>query len=133
MQILTMQRHARPVDNIKPVLSAEDIQSIQRAVRDVHVDDAVQGYILDIVGATRTLPAVALGASPRASLNLLHASQAHAALQGRTYVKPDDVKILAPLVLGHRVVVRPDQRMRGATAAGCVQEAMGRVPVPVGS
>ncbi len=130
-RILGGQFQARPVDTIAPVMDASDILAMQSGVRDVHVDAAIQGYILDIVGLTRTLPAVALGASPRGSLGLMHAAQALAALQGRSFVKPDDVKALAPAILAHRIIVRPEQRVRGVTAFSCVEEALNRTSVPV--
>lgn len=129
--VLSNQRHHRPVDAIAPVTSAVEILEMQRAVRDVHVDGSVQEYILDLVTATRTLPAVSLGASPRGSLSLLYASQARAALQGRNFVKPDDVKALALVVLSHRLIVRPDQRIRGITAQSCIEEVLNRTAVPV--
>jgi len=131
-EILIHQRHARPVDSVPSVMTAEEILEMQTAVRNVHVDESVQGYILDIVAATRNMPAIQLGASPRGSLNLLYASQARAALVGRNFVKPDDVKALAPTILSHRIIVRPEQRIRGVTAGDCVREALQRVPVPVG-
>ena len=131
-RILMNHRTMRPVDTIKPILSAEEIIAMQAAVREVHVDSSIQNYILDIVGATRTLPAVSLGASPRASLSLMYASQARAAIQGRDFVKPDDVKALAVSVLAHRVIVRPDQRIKGVTPLSCVQDILKRIPVPVG-
>jgi MoxR-like ATPase len=113
-------------------MDASEILKMQSAVRDIHIHESVQGYILDLVALTRTLPAVALGASPRGSLNLLYACQARAAIQGRNYVKPDDVKALAPVILAHRIIVRPEQRIRGMTTLACVQEALRRVPIPVG-
>ncbi len=131
-RILTNQRHSPPVDSINPVVDAAEILAMQSAVRDVHVDPSVQDYILNLVGATREMPVVSLGASPRGSLNLLYACQAYAALQSRNYILPDDVKALAPIVLAHRIIVRPEQRMRGVTALSCVQEALNRVAVPVG-
>jgi MoxR-like ATPase len=131
MKMLTDQRHIRPVDSIVPAMEAGEILAMQSAVRDVHVDESIQGYILDVVATTRLLPAVALGASPRGSLALLHACQARAALQGRNFVKPDDVKALALVTLPHRVIVRPEQRIRGVTALSCVKEALERVRVPV--
>jgi len=131
MKMLTSQRYIRPVDTVLAVMEACEILELQTAVRDVHVDDTIQGYILDVVAATRTRPAVALGASPRGSLALLHACQARAALQGRNFVKPDDVKALAPVTLPHRVIVRPEQRIRGVTSLTCVMDALKLVPVPV--
>lgn len=132
MKILTEHRRTRPVDAINAVTNGEEILAMQGVTRDVHVDESIQGYILDIVTATRNLPAVSLGASPRGSLNLKYASQARAALLGRNYVIPDDVKALAGIVLGHRLILRPEQRIRGVTAESCVQEALARVAVPVG-
>ena len=128
-QILAGRLHARPAEVLPPVMSAEDIIALQAAVRDVYVDESVQEYILDLTQATRTMPGVALGASPRGSLSLLHASQARAALQGREFVKPDDVKTLAVAILAHRIIVRPDQRVRGLTPAACIENALKTVPV----
>ncbi len=132
MKVLQNQRHSRPVDSIPAVATAAEILEMQSSVRDVHVDESVLSYILDLVEFTRTLPTVSLGASPRGSLSLLYASQARAAVQGRTHVRPDDVKALAPSVLAHRIIVRPEQRVRGVTPASCVQQALQHVPVPVG-
>ncbi len=131
MRILGGQYKALPVETIKPVMDAAEILEMQSAIRDVHVDTTLHGYILDIVGETRRLPAVALGASPRGSLGLLHAAQARAALMGRDFVKPDDIKVLAPAVLAHRIIVRPEQRIRGVTAFTCIEETLGRISVPV--
>jgi MoxR-like ATPase len=132
MQILVNQQHTRPVDTIPAVVDTAEILAMQSLVRDVHVDESVRSYILDIVSATRSLPSVALGASPRGSLNLMYASQARAAITGRNFVKPDDVKALAIVVLAHRIIVRPEQRMRGVSAVESVQETLNKVPVPVG-
>lgn len=132
MQILTEHRKIRPVDSISPVTDAQEILEMQDMVRGIHVDESVQGYILDIVAATRALPAVSLGASPRGSLNMLYACQARAALQGRNFVTPDDVKALAPVILAHRIIVRPEQRIRGVTALSCVQKVLEDIKVPVG-
>ena len=132
MRILSGQFKANPVEAITPVMDAQDIIEMQSSIRDVHVDSTIQGYILDIVHETRTLPAIALGASPRGSLGLLHVAQARAALMGRDFVKPDDVKALAPAVLAHRIIVRPEQRIRGVTAFSCIEDALQRIKVPVG-
>ncbi len=131
MKMLTAQRHMRPVDSIVPAMEPGEILAMQAAVRNITVRTEIQGYILDIVKATRDLQAVSLGASPRGSLALLHAAQARAALQGRDSVTPDDVKALAPVTLSHRLIVRPEQR-RSVSAFSCVQEAMKQARVPVG-
>ena len=130
-RILQQQVHIRPVDTIQAVSNAEEVVRMQAATRDVHVNTSLHDYIIEIVGSTRTHPAVSLGASPRATLALHHASQALAAIAGREYVLPDDIKALAVSVLAHRIIVRPEHRTRGTTAQACVNEILQRVPVPV--
>ncbi|MBC7528750.1 MAG: MoxR family ATPase [Chthonomonadaceae bacterium] len=130
LEILRNHRTSLPIESVTAVTTEEEIRAMQIAVREVHVDPSVQGYILDIVGATRTVPTVQLGASPRGALSLMYASQARAAMQGREYVKPDDIKALAPSVLAHRLIVRPEQRVRGVTAETILAEILDRVSVP---
>jgi len=130
-RILEQQVHTKPVDAIQPVSNAEEVVRMQSATRDVHVNTSLSDYIIEIVGNTRTHPAISLGASPRATLALHHASQALAAIAGREYVLPDDIKALAVPVLAHRIIVRPEHRTRGTTAHACVNEILQRVPVPV--
>jgi MoxR-like ATPase len=132
MKILNQQRHTIPVDEIKPVIDRETLLAVQKSIKDIHVKDFIMGYILDLVTATRMMPAVQLGGSPRGSLSLLHACQARAALQGRDAVIPDDVKSLAVAVLAHRIIVRPEHRIRGVSASSCLQEALAHVAVPTG-
>ncbi len=102
----------------------------REAVRGVRIGDAVRGYIAAVVRATRGISGVELGASPRASIALFRAAQARAAIQGREYVLPDDVKRQAPAVLRHRLFLDADAQMRGRTPAAVVNEVLGRVPVP---
>jgi MoxR-like ATPase len=132
-ELRIMQSHidTRPVDTIEPVVTAEEVSALQQGVHCVHVDPSLRGYILDIVEATRNHPALALGGSPRASLNLLHAGQSLAAVCGRDFVTPDDIKGMAVPVLAHRVIVRPEQRIKGVTAEQCVGEVLRSVAVPV--
>lgn len=130
IQILNMQQQSRPVDHVPAVVTASEILQMQAAVREIHVDAAIQGYIVDVVGATRTLPAVLLGSSTRGAQNLMHTCQARAAIEGRAFVKPDDVKDMARVVLPHRIMVRPEQRIRGMTALACVEEVLRTVAVP---
>lgn len=114
------------------VADARRIQAMSRAVRSVHVGPAIQAYLIDIAEATRRHPALALGASPRASLALQRIAQARAAAAGRNYVTPDDVKALAPHVLPHRLVVSQSDQMRGATALEVVDEILQVVPAGAG-
>ena len=99
-------------------------------MRAIRVGEAVRRYIAAIARATRGIPGVELGASPRASIALFRASQARAAIQGRDYVLPDDVKRQAPAVLRHRLFLDADAQMRGRTPAAIVTEVLARVPVP---
>jgi MoxR-like ATPase len=133
LRILEKQTHTRPVDTIEAVMDARDVIALQAGIRDVHVDGSLRDYILELVSATRSHPAVSLGASPRGSLSLMYASQALAAIDGRSYVEPDDIKAMAVPVLAHRVIIRPEFRIKGQNAARCIEEIKQRVPVPVGA
>ncbi|MDI9600888.1 MAG: MoxR family ATPase [Acidobacteriota bacterium] len=104
VEILKRQRTAHPIEAVEAVTSPEEMIEARIAVRQVHIDSAIQEYIVRLVEATRTHPEVILGASPRGSLALQHAAQAVAAMQGRDYVIPDDVKGIAVACLGHRVI-----------------------------
>ena len=104
----------------------------QAGVRDIHVDPSLREYILAVVTATRDHPAVSLGASPRGSLSLMFASQALAGIHGREFVAPDEIKAMAIPVLAHRVLVRPEHRIKGLTSQSVIQEVLHKVPVPVG-
>ena len=103
---------------------------LQTAVREIYIDPLIKQYIVDLAGSTRTHENVYLGASPRGSIALFRTSQARALLEGRDYVTPDDVKELAFVTLGHRVIVSPGARVKGATAADVVADCLARVPVP---
>ena len=107
-----------------------EIAAAQRAVRAVHLSDDVRAYIYASASATRTHPRLALGASPRAGVSLLLASQAAGAIDGRSYATPDDVKDVALLVLPHRVIVQPEAEIEGATGASVIAEVLQSVPVP---
>ena len=132
----TMLRRFRdrsPLEDLRPTLAAEDVTRLQRACRQVHVGEAVEEYLVTVVRATRGHEALDLGASPRASLALYHAAQALAAVRGREYVLPDDVKRLAPAVLGHRLLATAQARLRGRSAGAVVQSILESVPAPVES
>jgi MoxR-like ATPase len=130
VQILDMQQKSHPVDSLTHVASAEEVLSIQSAVRDVYVDTLIKSYIVSIAEATRRHEAVYLGASPRGSLNLFHAVQARALLHDRDYVTPDDVKALAEPVLSHRLLVNPASRMKDVTGRSIIGAVLDQVPVP---
>jgi MoxR-like ATPase len=118
------------VDSLEPVASAADVANAAEAVQGIHVAPTIQQYIVDLVDTTRRHPDLTLGASPRGALALQRAARAFAAAQGRDYVIPDDVKLLAPTVLEHRVIVTPEAGLRGATGVDVIDMVLGQVPVP---
>ena len=115
---------------LEPLFDRSALAGFRDVVRRVRIGDAVRGYIAAVVRATRGVSGVELGASPRASIALFRAAQARAAIQGREYVLPDDVKRQAPAVLRHRLFLDADAQMRGRTPAAVVNEVLARVPVP---
>jgi MoxR-like ATPase len=129
--IIRRFREANPLSDLQPVAGPDEIISAQRAVRAVHVSPVVEGYIVQVIRATRRHDAVELGASPRATLALLRTSQALAAMQGRDFILPDDVKRMAVPTLAHRVMLGSRTRLRGRNNAAVVAEIVESVPVPV--
>jgi MoxR-like ATPase len=128
--LMRLQR-GHPIDDLKPVVSAEDVLACQEAVRDLHMDDKVMRYILDIVHASRSHEDILLGGSPRATIALFRTSQALAAVNGRDFVLPDDVKKMAQPVLAHRLILKPESRLRKRTAALVVKDLVEDAKVPV--
>ncbi len=129
MLILDEQKRGHPVDGLTPVANADDVLAMQRSVREVYVDPAISDYIVRLVSATRAHPDVYLGASPRGSLALYRASQALAALTGRDFVIPDDVKALAEPALAHRIILKTSASIRGVEGRDIVSEMLLSVPV----
>lgn len=131
MEILTRQKEAHPIESLEQVVPAEDLIEMQNAVRrGVDVSPLVREYIVAVTSATRHHPEVYLGASPRGSLALYHTVQARAALHGRDFAIPDDVKHLAVFALAHRVILTPSARIRNVTAADVVGELLDSISVP---
>jgi MoxR-like ATPase len=128
--IMEGQQRQHPIDALERVTQADEILSMQRAVKDVYVDPLIKQYIVSIVDATRRDSSAYLGASPRGSLALYRTSQARALLDGRDFVLPDDVKALAYATLGHRIIIAPSARVKNITAKEIVEHALDRVPVP---
>lgn len=122
---------ANPMDDMEAVASGEDIVEGQQRVKEIYVDSVLTNYVVRLVQATRAHDDVELGASPRASLGLYRCSQAFAAIRGRSYVTPDDVKVIAPYALSHRTILTPQARLRGRTAEDVVRELLSKVEVPV--
>ena len=128
--MLQRLRLRHPIDDLEAVAGADDVLKCQLAVRAVHADEKVGRYVVQVIQATREHPDLSLGGSPRASMALLHCAQAFAAVHGFDFVMPDDVKQMAHHVLGHRLIVRPESRLRKKTATGALEEILNRVPVP---
>ena len=131
-QMLLNLRRRHPIEEIGQVVDGMQVPMLAQQVWEVHVDDTVREYIVRLVEATRRHADLALGASPRGSLALFKTSQALAALRGRDYVLPDDVKKLAPLTLAHRCIVHPESSLRGKTAAGIIAQLLETVPLNLG-
>jgi MoxR-like ATPase len=130
-RILRNLEREHPIEHVEQVARREEVVALQRAVWDVRVDDALVDYIGRIVVATRAHPDLAVGASTRGSLALFKAAQALAALSGRAYVMPDDVKALAPVTLAHRLIVKAESELRGRTAEEIVRSVLEATPVPI--
>jgi MoxR-like ATPase len=131
--ILDRQRVTHPIDSLEQIMGDAELSAIQRQVREVRVERELREYIVALVAATRQHQHVYLGASPRGSLALFHASQAMALLRGRDYVMPDDVKALVKPTLSHRLIIAPAARVRGTTPAAVLDEVLGLIPVPGGA
>ncbi|MDN4075877.1 AAA family ATPase [Fictibacillus terranigra] len=131
MSILSLITQDHPIDHLKPVVTAEELNGMKEQVKAVYVDETVKKYIIDLVNRTRNHRSIYLGASPRGSLALMKAAQAHAFMMDRDFVVPDDVKYLAPFVLTHRILLKPEARFEGETADTVVRDLLNRVPVPI--
>lgn len=129
--ILRMQQSTTPVDSLNQRVTLEQLSAAIQATRQVFLHDAIRTYIVEVVRATRETGQLALGSSPRGSLNLMHAAQARAALDGSNFVRPDDVKACAALILGHRVILRGEVRAKGITGQDVIQQILETVPSPV--
>jgi len=130
MNILDSHQYHHPLDDLAQIMTAEELVRIQQQVRSIHVDPSIREYIVAIANATRNHASIYLGASPRGSLALFRASQALAAMRGRGYVIPDDVKLLTKPTLAHRIIVTPAARVRAITSTAILDEILQSVPVP---
>lgn len=129
--MMKMQQLSHPIDSLKQSVDGLNLPELQRQVRQINVVESVRHYILSLVNSTRQHPALSLGASPRGSLALYHTAQAHAALRGRDYVIPDDVKHVAVACLAHRMMMNPENALSGETTEEVVSELLKKVEVPL--
>jgi MoxR-like ATPase len=131
LDVLRRAESSTPIKMIQSVVTAEEIIKMQELVQQVHVEDNVRFYIVQLARATREDARVYLGVSPRASIALMKAAQAYAFTQGRDYVKPDDVQYLAKFVFSHRIILKPEARYEGFTEEKIVDQIVGNISVPV--
>lgn len=129
LEILRRLQHGRPIDELKQVAESRHVLEAQSIVRSVYVEDSVRDYIVALAAETRRHADAALGASPRGTLALFRAAQALAALHGRDFATPDDVKRLAVPVLSHRLIMKPESELRGRSSDSVVEELLSRVPI----
>jgi len=132
-QILTNLWREHPITKIGKVVDGRELLSLQKRIWDVNVDATLQDYIVALAEATRNHPDLALGISPRGSLALLKAAQAFAAIHGRDYVIPEDIKTLVPLTLAHRLILTPEAELRGRTAPLILEDVLEKTPLDLGS
>ena len=130
MNILDTHQFHHPLDDLEQIMVADELVMIQKQIRSIHVDPSIREYIVAIANATRNHNNIYLGSSPRGSLALYRASQALAAIRGRGYVIPDDVKLLTKPTLAHRIIVTPAARVRAITSTAVLDEILQSVPVP---
>jgi MoxR-like ATPase len=132
IHILEKQQLRHPIDTLVAVISPEEVIQAQTAIKSVYVSDAIKRYIVELIRATRESGDIYLGSSPRGSLGLYRVGQARAAMHGRDYVLPDDIKFLAEHVLSHRMIVDPAARLRNISGDLIIQEILRSLPVPGG-
>ncbi|MCB9451745.1 MAG: MoxR family ATPase [Anaerolineaceae bacterium] len=130
LTVLSAQQYEHPIYNVQQVVSAQELLAAQRAIREVYVSEEIKQYIINLANASRQHPDVYLGSSPRGSLALFRTSQARAAMAGRDYVIPDDVKALAETTLAHRIIVGPAARIKDISSRTIVQDILATTPVP---
>lgn len=130
--ILNHLRREHPINQLMAIVMEERLLDIQREVWEVNVDNSILDYIVRLVTATRSHPDLILGGSPRASLALYKTCQALAALRGRDYVIPDDIKYLAPVTLSHRIIIKPESELRGRSTRQVLEELLNSVPLELG-
>jgi MoxR-like ATPase len=131
-QILTNLWREHPITKIGKVVDGQELSVLQKRVWDVNVDGTLQDYIVGLAEATRSHPDLTLGVSPRGSLALLKSAQALAAIRGRDYVIPEDIKTLVPLTLAHRVILTPEAELRGRTARTILEDVLEKTPLELG-
>jgi len=130
IDVLNRQSDHHPIEDLEQAVTVEELIEAQRAVRTIYVDDLVKSYIVDLVTTTRDHPDIYLGASPRGSIALFKATRAWAAINGRDFVLPDDVKLMAEATLAHRLIVSPSARIKNVSTRQIIEDTLRHTPVP---
>ena len=130
LTVLSAQQHGHPVNNMRQVVSVQELVEAQHAIREVYVAEEIMQYIVAIVNGTRNHPDVYLGSSPRGSIALFRTAQTRAAMAGRDYVIPDDVKALTEVTLSHRIIVGPEARVNKVSSRSIIHDVLAATPVP---
>ncbi|MGB9790311.1 AAA family ATPase [Thermotoga caldifontis] len=131
IELLKRLQRSHPIESLEPVCDPKELSTMKELVKDVYVDDSIMDYVVRIVMRTRSHPDVALGASPRASIALVHLSRTLAAMEGRDFVLPDDVKNIAIDVLAHRLILKPEARLMRKTKFDIIQEILNTEEAPI--
>jgi MoxR-like ATPase len=131
VEMLNRIEKVLPIEEIQPVIALDELLHLQKQVADVYVSEGIKRYIVEIVQRSRSHVSVYLGVSPRGSVSLMKAAQAYAFMHGRGFVIPDDVQFLAPYVLSHRMIVKPEAKFDGLTAEEIVAQIIAKTPVPI--
>lgn len=131
IDILNRVEKKAPIDDLQPVIAVEELLSLQKHVKEVYVGEPIKRYIVEIVQRTRSHASIYLGVSPRGSVALMKAAQAYAFMHTRDFVIPDDIQFLAPYVLSHRIILKPEAKFDGLSAEEAVMQLLSRTPVPV--
>lgn len=131
VEVLTRSQKMPPIDELEPVISLRELRELQEQVKETYVEESIKRYIVQLANNTRNHPHIFLGASPRASIALMKASQALAFCSGRDYVIPDDVQYLAPFVFAHRIILKSEARYQGVTTDAIIDSIIGKTHVPV--
>jgi MoxR-like ATPase len=131
--LLVNLRREHPIHDLRQVAECDELMALQKLVWEIHIDETLQDYIVRLVHQTRTHPDLALGASPRASLSLYRTAQALAGIQGRDHVLPEDIKSMVPMVLAHRLVLRPEAELRGQTTRAVLETLLAETPLDLGT
>lgn len=131
IEVLNRVQKSNPIETLEPVIDLEELKNLQEQIKDVHVDETIKRYIVDLASRSRSHASVYLGVSPRGSIALMKAAQGYAFMYGRNYVIPDDVQLLAPAVFAHRIILKSEAKFEGISAEDVVERIIARTPVPV--